>query len=198
MKEGPLKELSASSTIVKQETKKEESSSNFCQEIHHPRLPLWSPQEAQEKKHLYRQTARMRVKKVNFIHPSLLQEKSCCHQVPRSKHCVECFVASVKSLPHEPRLQVVKALSESGINKFLEGELRINGVRYWREGTYGDALQLLLARRLNVVKKVAIEAYELYKAEDGHTKARLITGEQVLCISQMVGSKRHELQQHAS
>ena len=136
----------------------------------------------------------MRVKKVNYIHPSLLQEKSCCHQVPRSKHCVECFVSSVKTLPFEPRLQVVKALSSSGINKFLEGELHINGVRYWQEATYGDALQLLLARRLKVVEKVAIEPYELYKAEDGHTKARLIIGEQILCISRMVGSKRVGLQ----
>ena len=86
----------------------------------------------------------------------------------------------------EPRLRVLKSLSNSGINKFLEGELRINGVRYWQESTYGDALQLLLARRLKVVEKVGIEAYELYKAEDGHTKARRITGEQILCISQMV------------
>lgn len=190
MKEETCKELSSSSC---QGISKEESSSNPIQGIHRSRVPLWCPKEAQEKKNLYRQTARMRVKQVNYTHPSLLQEKSCSHQVSRSRHCVECFVSSVKTLPKEPRLQVVKALSSSGINKFVEGELHINGVRYWREATYGDALQLLLARRLKVVEKVGIEAYELYKADDGHTKARLITGEQILRIFRMVGSKRPEL-----
>ena len=121
-----------------------------------PRLPQWSPQEAQEKKRLYRQTTRIRVKTVNYIHPSLLQERSCSHQVPRSKHCIECFVSSVKTLPLKPRLQVVQALSNSRINKFLEGELHINGVRYWQEATYGDALQLLLARRLSQVKSTSL------------------------------------------
>ena len=42
--------------------------------------------------------------------------KSCCHQVPSSKDCSQCFGLSVKALPKKARLQIIQRLSSSGIN----------------------------------------------------------------------------------
>ena len=86
-------------------------------------------------------------------------------------------------------MQIVKALSNFGINQFKEeeGELHVNGVQHFQKATYSDQYQLMLATRLQVVSKVAIMPYELYEASDGHTKVQLMTGEQLLHICRLVG-----------
>lgn len=163
-----------------------------------PRLTQWSPKEAREKKLAYRRTARMRVKHVNFRNSCLLQQKKlCCHQFLGNQDCGECLANNVKELPEGPRLQIIKCLSFSGIISIKERQLCINGVEFCRGANYGDYLQLLLARRLRVVEKVAITPYETYVAEDGFTKARRITGEQILCITKLAGSRKKHLMQNS-
>ena len=128
----------------------------------------------------------MRMKEVHFRNP-IAPPQYCPHG-----NCLECLGARIKALPRLARLQIVKSLSDSNINKFLEGGLLlINGLQFFERANYGDHLQLELVRRLKVVDKVGIATHELYLAEDGHTKfsGRVLSGARMMAIHKAMGTK---------
>ena len=136
----------------------------------------------------------MRVKEVHFHNP-IAPPQYCLHD----GNCLECLGARTKALPRSSCLQIFKSLSDSNINKFLEGGfLLIDGLKFFDKANYGDHLQIELVRRLKVVDKVGIVTHELYIAKDGHTKfsGRVLSRVQMMAIHKAMGTKHHPKYAH--
>ena len=146
-------------------------------------------------KSAFRQTARIRVKEVTPFPvpnptPPPPQQQFCIHE------CFQCLADRVKALPRQVRFLIVKHLSASGINLFLPGLVIINGVRLFNEGKYEDHLQVWFAKRLKVAKDVGIQPVELYADEQGHTKARVMTGDQLIRLVRRMETKHRPEYDH--
>ena len=135
----------------------------------------------------------MRVKEVHFCNP-IVPPQYCPYG-----NCLECLGARIKALPRLARLQIVKSLSDSNINKLLEGGfLLIDTLKLFNKANIGDPQQLELVRRLKVVDKVGIATHKLYIAKEGHTKfsGRVLFGAQMMAIHKAMGTKHRPKYAH--
>ncbi|RYA37680.1 hypothetical protein [Enterobacter cloacae complex sp. GF14B] len=150
-----------------------------------PSLPKRKSSEAKRGKVAYRFARRIRMLPIHFDNPEEeVVRRFPCLREEWFGYCSRCFGRWVEDLPPLPVQFILKKLSTTGETESVGDEMQLNGVEFMQNADYGNYLQLLLAKRLGVVRCIAIIAYVLSDEE----KVEPMKGDDLLWMCRLINT----------